>query len=158
MRKVTLTYGNLKEMKMSKFKDEFVEERQNKNGHKYGQEILENFNPETDLVIWTIDNEFDQVVTFEHPEIVGRCPVSGSIDTYSAKFSFITDKHTMELKAFKIWLSSYYDKYVSHEYLAQEIFSIFWHKVQPKWLKVELYPAPRGNVTTTIVVEKTKEV
>ncbi len=136
---------------------DFKDERTNKDGHKYGQEILDNFNVEEDLVIWDIDNEFDQLVSFEHHEIVGRCPVSGSIDTYQAKFTFVSDKHTMELKAFKIWLSSYYNKYVSHEYLAQEIFSIFWKKVQPKYLRVELLPAPRGNVTTTIVVEKSKD-
>jgi len=138
------------------FKDE--RSKTGENSTRYGKDILDNFDIETDLVVWPIDNEFDQVVTFEHPEIVGRCPVSGYIDTYKAKFSFITDKKTMELKAFKLWLSSYYNKQISHEYLAQEIFSIFWKAVEPKWLKVELYPAPRGNVTTTVVVEKEKEV
>ena len=120
---------------------------------RYGKDILDNFDIEEDLVVWDIDNEFDQIVTFEHPEVIGRCPVSGYPDTYTAKFSFVTNKKTMELKAFKLWLNSYYNKQVSHEYLAQEIFSIFWKKVEPKWLRVELYPAPRGNVTTTVVVE-----
>ena len=138
----------------------FKEERSKvgTNSTRYGKDILDNFTVEEDFVLWDIDNEFDQVVTFEHPEVVGRCPVSGYIDTYVAKFSFITDKKTLELKSFKLWLSSYYNKQISHEYLGQEIFSIFWKKVQPKWLKVELYPAPRGNITTTIVVEKTKDL
>ena len=121
---------------------------------RYGKDLLDNFNIDEDIVLWDIDNKYDQIVTFEHPEVIGRCPVSGYPDTYTAKFSFITDKKTMELKSFKLWLNSYYNKQISHEYLAQEIFTIFWEKVKPKWLKVELYPAPRGNVTTTITVEK----
>ena len=121
---------------------------------RYGKDILDNFDIDEDIVLWDIDNKYDQVVTFEHPEIIGRCPVSGYPDTYRAKFSFITDKKTMELKSFKLWLNSYYNKQISHEYLAQEIFTIFWEKVEPKWLRVELYPAPRGNITTTITVEK----
>jgi 7-cyano-7-deazaguanine reductase len=137
----------------------FAEERskKGKDSTRYGKNIISNFNVETDLVVWDIDNEFDQLVTFSHPEVIGRCPVSGYPDTYVAKFSFVTDKLTMELKAFKLWLNSYIDKQISHEYLAQEIFSIFWKKVEPKYLKVELLPAPRGNVTTTIVCEKYKD-
>ena len=95
---------------------------------RYGKDILDNFNVDTDLVVWDINNEFDQVVTFSHPEVIGRCPVSGYPDTYKAKFTFVTDKLTMELKAFKLWLNSYYSKQVSHEYLGQEIFSIFWKR------------------------------
>lgn len=137
----------------------FADERSKKGADstRYGKDIINNFNVETDLVVWDIDNEFDQVVSFEHPEVIGRCPVSGYPDTYKAKFSFVTHEKTMELKAFKLWLNSYIDKQISHEYLAQEIFSIFWKKVQPKWLKVELYPAPRGNVTTVVVCEHYKQ-
>ena len=39
----------------------------------------------------------------------------------------------------------------------EEIFTIFWEKVQPKYLRVTLKPAPRGNITTTVVCEKCKE-
>ncbi len=137
---------------MSEFKDE-----RSKTGNasvRYGKDILENFKVPEDLVLWDINNKYDQLVTFEHPEVIGRCPVSGYPDTYTAKFSFVTDKHTLELKAFKLWLNTSYGKQVSHEYLAQEIFTVFWEHVKPKYLKVELFPAPRGNITTTVVVEK----
>lgn len=134
----------------------FREERQrvSKESTRYGKNILDNFDIEKDLVVWSINNEFDQLVTFSHPEVIGRCPVSGYPDTYTCKVSFVSDKLTMELKAFKLWLNSYYNKQVSHEYLAQDIFSIFWKKVQPKYLKVELFPAPRGNITTIVTCEK----
>lgn len=124
------------------------------NSTRYGKDILDNFDIKNDLVVWPISNEFDQLVSFEHPEVIGRCPVSGYPDTYKCKVSFVTDQLTMELKAFKLWLNSYYNKQISHEYLGQEIFSIFWKKVQPKYLKVELFPAPRGNVTTVVTCEK----
>jgi len=127
------------------------------NSTRYGKDILDNFDVDTDLVCWPIDNEFDQLVSFEHPEVIGRCPVSGYPDTYKCKVSFVTDKLTMELKAFKLWLNSYYSKQISHEYLGQEIFSVFWKKTQPKYLKVELFPAPRGNVTTVVTCEKYDE-
>ena len=127
------------------------------NSTRYGKDLLDNFDIDTDLVVWPINNEFDQLVSFEHPEIIGRCPVSGYPDTYKCKVSFVTDTLTMELKAFKLWLNSYYNKQVSHEYLGQEIFSIFWKKVKPKYLKVELFPAPRGNVTTVVTCEKYDE-
>lgn len=131
--------------------------RTSENSTRYGKELLDNFDIDTDLVVWPINNEFDQLVSFEHPEVIGRCPVSGYPDTYKCKVSFVTDELTMELKAFKLWLNSYYNKQISHEYLGQEIFSIFWKKVQPKYLKVELFPAPRGNVTTVVTTEKYDE-
>ena len=127
------------------------------NSTRYGKDLLDNFDIDTDLVCWPIKNEFDQLVTFEHPEVIGRCPVSGYPDTYKCKVSFVTDELTMELKAFKLWLNSYYNKQISHEYLGQEIFSVFWKKVKPKYLKVELFPAPRGNVTTVVTTEKYNE-
>ncbi len=137
---------------MSEFKDE--RQKTGVDSTRYGKDMLDSFSVPEDLVLWDINNKYDQLVTFEHPEVIGRCPVSGFPDTYIAKFSFVTDKHTLELKAFKLWLNTYYSKQISHEYLGQEIFTIFWEHVKPKYLKVELFPAPRGNVTTTITVEK----
>ena len=140
---------------MGKFSEERAKTLENST--RYGKDIINNFDIDTDLVVWDINNKHDQMVTFIHPEVIGSCPVSGYPDTYIAEFNFVTDKLTMELKAFKLWLNSYFNKQVSHEYLGQEIFDVFWSKVKPKYLRVTLRPAPRGNVTTIVKCEKWQE-
>jgi len=130
----------------------FREERLNKDGHKYGLEIVKNFNPEVDLVAWEVNYKYDSIVTMSFPEWTALCPLSGYRDTGIVIISYIPDHYTMELKSAKLFINHYDNKHISHEDCAQDIYSWFKKKLQPKQLKVEMLPAPRGNVTTTVVI------
>ena len=132
---------------------EFAQERANKDGHKYGLEIVRNFNPEVDLVTWDVNYNYPEVVTMEFPEWTALCPLSGYRDTGTVKITYIPDSKTMELKSAKLFINHYDNTHISHEDCAQDVFKWFAKKLEPKYLKVEMLPAPRGNVTTTVVIE-----
>ena len=132
---------------------EFAEERQNKDGHKYGLEIVNQFDPEQDLVAWEVDYEHEARVRMEFPEWAALCPLSGYPDTGTVIIEYVPNKHTMELKSAKLFINSYRNKHISHEDCTQDIYGWFYKKLKPKELKVEMKPAPRGNVTTTVIID-----
>jgi len=136
---------------------EFSKERANKDGHKYGLDIVKNFKPAKDLVTWNLKQHNQSVVKMEFPEWTALCPLSGYRDTGTVVITYIPHKKTMELKSAKLFINHYDNKHISHEECCQDIFKWFWKKLKPKHLKVEMLPAPRGNVTTTVVIEKDKK-
>ncbi len=134
-------------------KNEFVAERQNKDGHKYGLEVVRNFNPEEDLVAWEVDYKHKAIVQMTFPEWTALCPLSGYRDTGSVEISYIPNKHTMELKSAKLFINHYDNKHISHEDCAQDIYNWFKIKLNPLKLNVRMLPAPRGNVTTVVEID-----
>ena len=62
----------------------------------------------------------------------------------------------IELKALKIYINSFMNRYISHENSANEIFDTLLSKLEPKWLKVVADFKPRGNVHTVIEIDSSK--
>jgi len=138
--------------------NEFRDERANKDGHKYGLDIVKNFNPEEDLVAWEVAYKYDAKVTMSFPEWTALCPLSGYRDTGTVLIEYVPNKHTIELKSAKLFINHYDNQHISHEDCTQDIYKWFLKKLQrPKWLRVEMLPAPRGNVTTTVVIDMNEE-
>ncbi len=138
---------------MSKFKDE--RSKVGKNATRYGKDIIDNFDVKEDLVFWKLNKISTQNgawVTIVHPEVSGLCPVSGYPDSGTITFEFKPNKKTVELKALKLWINSYRTKAISHEDLANEVYSILKKGLKPKELYVKLEMMPRGNVTTIVEV------
>lgn len=122
---------------------------------RYGKDIIKNFNPDEDLVFWElspISKSNSYWVNILHPEISALCPVSGYPDSGKVTVEFKPNDKTVELKAFKLWINSYRDTNISHEDLANEIYSTLKKGLQPKELYVKLEMMPRGNVTTIVEV------
>ena len=122
---------------------------------RYGKNIIDNFDVNEDLVFWKMQEEYTKngyLVTMIHPEISALCPVSGYPDSGKVTVQFVPNDHTVELKAFKLWLNSYRNVNISHEGLANEIFNILTDGLKPKKLYVKLEMMPRGNVTTIVEV------
>ena len=122
---------------------------------RYGKDIISNFNVDEDLVFWKLKVEHTKnnyLVTMIHPEISALCPVSGYPDSGKVTVQFVPRKKTVELKAFKLWLNSYRNVNISHEDLANEIYSTLKKGLKPQQLYVKLEMMPRGNVTTIVEV------
>ena len=138
---------------MSTFKDE--RSKVGTESTRYGRDIIQTFNPDEDLVFWKMNEEWTQngyLVTLVHPEVSAICPVSGYPDSGKVTVQFIPSDHTVELKAFKLWINSYRDRAISHEGLANEIYNTLLDGMQPQELYVKLEMEPRGNVTTIVEV------
>jgi len=138
---------------MGKFKEE--RSKIGKDSTRYGKDIISNFSVDEDLVFWRLSIKHtnnNYLVTMVHPEVSALCPVSGYPDSGKITVQFIPKKKTVELKAFKLWINSYRNINISHEDLANEIYTVLKKGLKPKKLYVKLEMMPRGNVTTVVEV------
>ena len=79
-----------------------------------------------------------------------------STDFATIKIQYTPNKKVIELKALKIYINSFMNRYISHENSANEIFDTLYTKLEPKWLKVVADFKPRGNVHTVIEIDSSK--
>ena len=96
-------------------------------------------------------------VSYEYPELIALCPMTGIPDFYTVRIIYIPGKKIPELKSLRFHFLAYKDIPVFHEHLANKIFEDFWKTVRPKKLKVELKVAVRGGIHAMIVKESGKK-
>jgi len=92
------------------------------------------------------------------PEFTCKCPFSGYPDFATIYISYIPDQKVVELKALKLYINSYRERYISHEESANQILDDFVASADPLLLKVKADFSPRGNVHTVVeVISEKKE-
>jgi 7-cyano-7-deazaguanine reductase len=92
------------------------------------------------------------------PEFTCKCPFSGYPDFATIHISYIPDQRVVELKALKLYINSYRDRYISHEESANKILDDFVAACDPLEITVKADFTPRGNVHTVVEVKHKKEV
>jgi 7-cyano-7-deazaguanine reductase len=70
--------------------------------------------------------------------------------------TYIPDERVVELKALKLYINSYRDRYISHEESANQILDDFVAVCDPLEVTVKADFTPRGNVHTVIEVRHQK--
>ena len=90
------------------------------------------------------------------PEFVCFCPRSGYPDFATIYVEYIPDEYVVELKALKLYINSFMNRYISHEDSANEIFDTLYNELKPKRLKLIADFNPRGNVHTIIKIDSKK--
>lgn len=123
---------------------------------KYGEEEIACFDINLDDNFWPNEHEKEYIIKIELPEFMCKCPRSGYPDFATIYLEYIPNKLVIELKALKIYINSFMNRYVSHENSANEIFDTLYRKLQPKWMKVIADYKPRGNVHTRIEIDSSK--
>ena len=123
---------------------------------KYGEKEIVKFDIEKDLEIWENKHQKDYTIKITLPEFMCRCPRSGYPDFATIYVEYIPDKYVVELKAIKLYINSFSNRYISHEDSANEIYDTLFSKLKPKWLKVLANFNPRGNVHTIIEIDSSK--
>jgi 7-cyano-7-deazaguanine reductase len=91
------------------------------------------------------------------PEFTCKCPFSGYPDFATIQVSYIPNQRVMELKAIKLYVNSYRDRYISHEETANQILDDFVAACDPLQMTITADFSPRGNVHTVITVEHHKD-
>lgn len=86
------------------------------------------------------------------PEFTCKCPFSGYPDFATIYITYVPDRTVVELKALKLYINSYRDRYISHEESINQILDDFVVACDPLELTVKGDFAPRGNVHTVIEV------
>ena len=121
---------------------------------KYGEKAVS----EVKLEIWPNPNpERDYEINISFPEFTCLCPRSGYPDFAVIKITYIPAKKIVELKALKLYLNSFRDKYISHEEIANLIFGELQNVLKPRSLEVIGDFNPRGNVKTVVTVSSKKK-
>ena len=123
---------------------------------KYGEKIVNEFDVEKDLEIWPNKHKRDYLIKMTLPEFSCLCPRSGYPDYATIYLEYTPAKWVVELKAIKLYINSFRDKYISHENSANEIYELLERKLKPKYMKIVADYNPRGNVHTVIEIDSTK--
>lgn len=123
---------------------------------KYGEQEILDFDINNPENFWPNQHEKNYTIDIELPEFMAKCPRSGYPDFATIKIQYIPNKRVIELKALKIYINSFMNRYISHENSANEIFDTLFKKLEPKWLKVVADFKPRGNVHTIIEIDSSK--
>lgn len=90
------------------------------------------------------------------PEFTCKCPFSGYPDFATIYISYIPNERVVELKALKLYINSYRERYISHEESANQILDDFVAACDPLKAKVKADFTPRGNVHTVVEVKHKK--
>jgi 7-cyano-7-deazaguanine reductase len=120
---------------------------------RYGEKEINDFDVERDLEVWENRGENRYKINIELPEFSALCPRSGYPDYATFRLEYIPDKLVVELKAIKLYINSFRNRYISHEESANEVFSVLVKKLQPHYLKLTADFYPRGNVHTVIEID-----
>ena len=123
---------------------------------KYGEKEILEFDINNPENFWPNQNDKNYIIDIELPEFMAKCPRSGYPDFATIKIQYRPNKRVIELKALKIYINSFMNRYISHENSANEIFDTLFSKLEPKWLKVVADFKPRGNVHTVIEIDSSK--
>ena len=123
---------------------------------KYGEQEILDFDINSSENFWPNEHEKNYTIDIELPEFMAKCPRSGYPDFATIKIKYIPNKSVIELKALKIYINSFMNRYISHENSANEIFDTLYSKLEPRWLKVIADFKPRGNVHTIIEIDSSK--
>ncbi|OUL30370.1 preQ(1) synthase [Nostoc sp. 106C] len=103
-----------------------------------------------------VGRRYDISITL--PEFTCKCPFSGYPDFATIYISYVPDERVVELKALKLYINSYRDRYISHEESANQILDDFVAACDPLEVTVKADFTPRGNVHTVVEVRHQKLV
>jgi 7-cyano-7-deazaguanine reductase len=98
--------------------------------------------------------KYDVQITL--PEFTCKCPFSGYPDFATIYITYVPDERVVELKAIKLYINSYRDRYISHEESVNQILDDFVAACDPLEVKIKGDFQPRGNVHTVIEVQHHK--
>lgn len=123
---------------------------------RYGEKEIEEFDIDAVENWWPNEHEKNYRIDIELPEFMCRCPRSGYPDFATIRLSYIPDEKVIELKALKLYINSFMNRYISHENAANEIYDTLYTRLQPRWMKLTADFNPRGNVHTVIEIDSEK--
>jgi len=117
---------------------------------RYGENEIKDFDINKDENFWPNKNEKEYTIKITLPEFMCRCPRSGYPDFATIYLEYIPNEKVVELKAIKLYINSFMDRYISHEDSINEIFDALLKNLKPKRMKIIGDFNPRGNVHTII--------
>ena len=125
---------------------------------RYGEKEIAEFDVEQDLEIWKSNRENRYTIKIELPEFSALCPRSGYPDYATFRLEYIPNEWVVELKALKLYINTFRNRYISHEDSANEVYSTLVKKLKPQYIKLVADFTPRGNVHTIIEISSENQI
>ena len=94
-----------------------------------------------------------QKINYTTKEFSAVCPFSGLPDYGIFIMDYIPNKHIVELKSLKYYLTSYRNVGVYQEHVTHRLFDDLRTLLDPSYLKITTIYNTRGGIDTTCVVE-----
>ncbi len=123
---------------------------------KYGEKEIKEFTIDAEENFWPNEHTKNYTIDIKLPEFMCRCPRSGYPDFATIYLSYIPNEKVIELKALKLYINSFMDRYISHENVANEIYDTLYKRLEPRWMRIRADFNPRGNVHTVIEIDSLK--
>lgn len=120
---------------------------------KYGERAIE----ENELITFPNPRpgrQYDVNITL--PEFTCKCPFSGYPDFATIYITYTPNEKVVELKAIKLYINGYRDRYISHEESVNQIMDDFLAAADPLKFKIKGDFQPRGNVHMTVEIDYEK--
>jgi 7-cyano-7-deazaguanine reductase len=86
------------------------------------------------------------------PEFTCKCPFSGYPDFATIAIHYVPNERVVELKAIKLYINGYRDRYISHEEAVNQILDDFIAACDPLEVTIKGDFSPRGNVHMVVEV------
>lgn len=96
-------------------------------------------------------------ISISLPEYTCKCPFSGYPDFATIYVTYVPDEKVVELKAIKLYINSYRDRYISHEEGVNQILDDLVAACDPLEMTIKGDYKPRGNVHTVVEVTHKKQ-
>jgi len=111
----------------------------------YHRKHLETFeNPQLDT---------DYTIRMNIPEFTCLCPLTGQPDFAELSIEYVPDKLCVELKALKLYVTSFRDKGAFHEAITNEILSDIASLLKPRFIRITADFNVRGGIYTQVTAE-----
>jgi 7-cyano-7-deazaguanine reductase len=120
---------------------------------KYGERLID----EGKLITFPnprVGRRFSIQITL--PEFTCKCPFSGYPDFATIYVTYVPNQRVVELKAIKLYINSYRERYISHEESINQILDDLVAACDPLEMTVKGDFTPRGNVHTVVEVTHQK--
>lgn len=101
--------------------------------------------------------ETDYTICIRIPEFTCLCPLTGQPDYAKFLIEYVPDNLCVELKALKLYMSSFRDKGAFHEAITNEILSDIATLLKPRFMRIVADFNVRGGIYTHVIVEHRKQ-
>lgn len=95
-------------------------------------------------------------IEIDLPEFTCKCPFSGYPDFAKIQVTYVPNERVVELKALKLYINSFRDRYISHEESINQILDDLVAACDPISMSIRGDFSPRGNVSTVITARHRK--
>ena len=108
----------------------------------------------------TFENEYkdrDYVIEHTAPEFTSVCPKTGQPDFATIILEYIPNKLCVELKSYKIYLTSFRNDGIFYESVTNKILDDLVAVCKPRYMKITADFNARGGITSVVEVEYVKD-